>query len=186
MASGIPRDAHAYRSLLTRAVRSEWGLAAPTATMAAQVHQESAWRRDARSPVGAMGLAQFMPGTVDWWGELRPDLGPADAWNPAWALRAMAAYNRWLHGRLSGTADDCHRWAMVLASYNGGLGWVQRDRRLAAATGHDPAAWWGSVELVNAGRSQAAWRENRGYPRRILHTLEPRYVQAGWGPGVCP
>ena len=64
----IPRQAQAYRSLLIRAARVEdlRGLNAPVATYAAQVHQESGWREDARSPVGAEGLGQFMPTTSTW------------------------------------------------------------------------------------------------------------------------
>lgn len=80
---------------------------------------------------------------------------------------------------------DCQRMAMALAAYNGGLGWVQRDKGLAKARGADPLIWWDQVERFNAGRSSAAFRENRGYPRRILRSLEPLYLSAGWGRGVC-
>lgn len=62
----IPTAAEQYRRTLVRSAHAEWGLSAPIATFAAQVHQESRWRADARSPVGAQGLAQFMPGTAEW------------------------------------------------------------------------------------------------------------------------
>lgn len=181
-AEGIPRAAAQYRSILVRAARFSWGLDAPVATMAAQVHQESGWRADAVSPAGARGLAQIMPATAAWLPEVAPHLGAADTWNPGWNLRALAAYDRWLWDRVS-ACDGCHRMAKALAAYNGGLGWVQRDERLAAARGLDPAQWWGNVENVNAGRSAAAKRENRGYPERILRVLEPLY--AAWGRGAC-
>lgn len=42
----------------------------------------------------------------------------------------------------------------------------------------DGAIWWGNVELHSA-RSAAAFKENRGYPRRILYVLQPLY--ASWG-----
>jgi len=181
----IPREALQYRALLTRAAHAEWGLDAPTATFAAQVHQESGWRASARSLVGARGLAQFMPATQDWWGGQRPDLGQPDAWNPGWALRGLVSYDRWIWERVRADTP-CDRWAMALAGYNGGLGWVRRDQALAGRSGLDASRWWDGVELANAGRSQAAWRENRGYPRRILIVLEPVYRRAGWGAGVCP
>lgn len=181
----IPRQALAYRSTLTRAARVEWGLSAPCATFAAQVHQESRWREDARSPVGAQGLAQFMPATATWWAELRPASGPAAPWNPGWALRSLAGYDRWLWDRAR-ARDDCNRMAKALAGYNGGLGWVRRDEALAERLGLDPLTWWDSVETCNAGRSASAKRENQGYPDRILHDLEPLYEAAGWGQGVCP
>lgn len=181
----IPRQALAYRGVLIRAARVEWGLNAPVATFAAQVHQESRWREDAKSPVGAQGLAQFMPTTATWWAEMRPASGPASPWNPGWALRSLAGYDRWLWERVR-ACDDCNRMAMALAGYNGGLGWVKRDAALAERLGLDHLTWWDSVETVNAGRSASAKRENQGYPNRILRTLEPLYEASGWGQGVCP
>ncbi len=184
-AAEIPREALAHRSTLVRAARAEWGLGAPVAVMAAQVHQESRWRADAVSPVGAQGLAQFMPATARWLPEVAPQTGTPEPWNPGWALRALAAYDLWLWRRVE-AADDCNRWALTLSAYNGGLGWVRRDAALARAHGLDPLRWWGQVEAVNAGRGPAAWRENRTYPRRIMLHLTPLYAAAGWGQGVCP
>lgn len=179
-AAGIPREAQRHRSVLIRAARAELGLSAPVATLAAQIHTESRWDESARSPVGAQGLAQFMPTTRDWMGEVRPDLGRADAWNPGWAIRALAAYDAWLLARIT-AATERDRWQMALASYNGGLGWLLRDKSLARSRGLDPARWDGHVADVNAGRSKVAWAENRGYPRRIAGS-EPLY--AAWGRGV--
>lgn len=181
-AEAIPAEAQRHRSVLIRAARYEWGLAAPTATFAAQVHQESRWRENARSPVGAQGLAQFMPATTRWFGGLRPDLGRANAWNPGWALRALSAYDRWLWERVR-AATPRDRMAKALSGYNGGLGWVYRDEALARGQGLDAARWWGGTAEVNAGRASAAWRENRGYPDRIILRLEPLYSRAGWGLG---
>ena len=82
-------------------------------------------------------------------------------------------------------ATPCDRMAMTLSAYNGGLGWVWRDQKLAASQGADSARWFDQVERYNAGRHAAAFRENRGYPRLILRTFEPRYVAAGWGQGSC-
>lgn len=181
-AASIPREAQRYRSVFIRAARSELGLAAPVATLAAQVHTESRWSESARSPVGAQGLGQIMPSTEAWLGEIRPDLGRADAWNPGWALRALCAYDAWLLARIT-AASERDRWQMTLASYNGGLGWIYKDQRLARSRGLDPGRWDGHVAEVNAGRSKAAWTENRDYPRRIAG-FEPLYTAAGWGRGV--
>lgn len=60
----IPARAHQYRRVLTQQAYAQWGLDAPIAALAAQVHQESAWRPEAVSHVGARGLAQFMPATA--------------------------------------------------------------------------------------------------------------------------
>ena len=184
-AGSIPRDAEQYRRTLVRAAHAEWGLDAPIATLAAQVHQESAWRVNARSQVGAQGLAQFMPTTSAWMAQLYPHtLGANQPFNPGWALRALVTYDRWLSQRIQ-ARGPCEKWAFVLSAYNGGLGWVQKDTRQASAKGADKLAWFDSVERHNAGRSAANFRENRNYPRAILLRWEPLYAAAGWGAGVC-
>jgi len=168
--------------VIVRNARLEWGLSAPVADFAAQLHQESGWRPDAVSPAGAQGLAQFMPATADWISQLMPGLNSREPFNPAWAIRALVSYDRWLWQRVS-AANGCERMAMTLSGYNGGLGWVQRDKRLASQQGLDSTRWFGHVATVNAGRSTANWRENRHYPQRILHELAPRYLT--WGGGSC-
>jgi soluble lytic murein transglycosylase-like protein len=181
--AGVPREAQQHRRELLRVAQYQFGLGAPVATLAAQVHQESGWRPGVRSHAGAEGMAQFMPGTSQWMSEIYPDLAPAAPFNPGWALRAMVRYDAWLLARVAG-ADACHEWAFALAGYNGGLGWVRRDVRLAAAAGADPLRWWDHVEHHTA-RADWARRENRGYVRLILRRWEPLYTAAGWGPGVC-
>lgn len=183
LAAGIPHAAHSYRADLTRQARLVWGMDAPLAMLAAQVHQESAWNPSAISKVGAKGLAQFMPATAKWIPAIDSQLINPAPTNPKWALRALARYDHWLYSRLKADTN-CDRWAMTLSAYNGGLGWVLRDKRAANAAGKSRWLWWDNVELFNAGRSAAAFKENRHYPQRILHTLTPRYVVAGWGQGV--
>lgn len=184
-AETIPQAANAHRATLVRAAHSEWGLDAPIATFAAQVHQESRWRSDAESPVGALGIAQFMPATAVWMEEVYPrTLANADPLNPGWALRAMVKYDLWLYQR-NHANDPCDHWAMTLAAYNGGQGWINRERKLALVSGADGLAWFDHIERFNAGRSTANFKENRHYPRIILLRWEPLYVRAGWGNGVC-
>lgn len=181
----VPQAANAYKSELIRSARFVWGMDAPIATMAAQVHQESGWRPAVKSPAGALGIAQFMPATAEWMQQLYPrSLANGDPLNPAWALRAMAHYNRWHYERIA-AEDECERWAMMLSAYNGGLGWVRKDAALASASGADPLVWFDSIERFNAGRSVANFHENRDYPRKILHHWEPMYIAVGWGNGVC-
>lgn len=182
-AQTIPREAQAYRLTLKREAQQAWGLQAPVATFAAQVHQESRWRTDATSPVGAQGMAQFMPQTAAWWC-LRTSDAACQPTNPTWALRALVGYDKFLFERLK-AVDDCNRMAFTLSAYNGGLGWVYRDRAQASTKGVDPLVYFDAVEHVNAGRSAAAFTENRHYPRAILHRLTPLYQAANWGRGVC-
>lgn len=177
----IPPAAYHHKAVLIRAAHAEFGLVAPVALLAAQVHTESRWRTDALSPVGAQGLAQFMPATAKWLPQVAPQTGEPAPFNPGWALRALCAYDNWIFKQLR-AASVCDRWKFTLSAYNGGLGWVQRDRALAARLGLD-ANLYVDVANVNAGRSAAAIRENRQYPERIFG-LMPAYEADGWGPGV--
>jgi hypothetical protein len=163
-----PAAAQPYRRDLVNAVRLSWGLDGPVATMAGQVHQESAWKPDARSPY-AHGLAQFTPATADWIEDLDPMLAGADTGNPVWALRALARYDRWLFDRVPDqSSGNCYRWFQTLRAYNGGLGWLNKEH----ASGRH------CVEY----RSVANCEENLTYPRRILHKHEPLYLT--WGRGM--
>jgi soluble lytic murein transglycosylase-like protein len=183
-APGVPLLASEMKSDVFREARFIWGMDAPTATFAAQIHAESAWKPGAVSPVGARGLAQVMPGTETDLQARYPALADAGALNPRWAIRALITYDRQIHKRVSGT-DACECMGKTLAGYNSGPGWVLKKERLAVAQGKDPLRYFDHVELVNAGQSAAATHENRTYVRRILHTLEPRYVRAGFGRGAC-
>jgi len=106
-----------------------------------------------------------------------------DAYNPIWAIRAMLKYDGWLHTRIQAT-DTCNRWAFVLSAYNGGLGWVKRDKRLTEQDGKDPLLWWDNTELYS-NRADWARKENRDYPRKIIYGLQPIYAQWGGGKLIC-
>ena len=180
-AETVPRVAYQYRDTLIRAAHATWGLDAPVAVFAAQVHTESRWDAGAVSPVGAQGLAQIMPDTAKWLPEVAPALrgrSPAP-YNPGWALRAMCEYDLWLWTRVVG-ATACDRMAFALSGYNGGLGWVRKDRAEARDRGLDPDVY-AAVATVNAGRGKFAWRENRDYVRRIM---DRQALYLTWGPGV--
>ncbi|XKM14255.1 transglycosylase SLT domain-containing protein [Orbaceae bacterium ac157xtp] len=108
--AAVPADAKQYQRELTRNSRAIFGLNAPVSLFAAQVHQESSWQSDAKSPVGAQGLAQFMPATSEWIsGIYSKSLGDNQPFNPDWALRALVQYDYWLYQRINNTATDCDR-----------------------------------------------------------------------------
>lgn len=176
--ASIPSEARKHQRNLIREARAVWGLKAPVATFASQIHQESAWRPGAVSRAGAQGLAQFMPRTSEWMSGIYPELGPVNPFDPRWAIRAQVRYMRWLWNRTDG-ADCLERMAFALSAYNGGLGWVQRRKALSSS----PGLCLFVTCAINPGISDANQRENEHYPRRILLELEPRY--ASWGPGAC-
>lgn len=182
----IPERCRAYQRTLTAAAHDRFGLSAPVSTLAAQIHQESLCREFAESPVGAQGLAQFMPSTARWMAEIYPrELGPADPLNWRWAIQAQVLYMARLNAAAPG-ATECDTWAFGLSSYNGGAGWLARDRALCGRTaGCDRARWFGHVALTaDPRRAPRNVRENRGYPERILRVLSPAYASQGWGRAV--
>lgn len=179
----IPREALQHRLALKREAQRVWGLSAPVATFAAQIQQESRWRPDARSPVGAVGLAQFMPATALWMGDIDAQLRSASraaavqqATNPTWAIRALVQYNHWLHARIK-AQDACERMAFTLSAYNGGLGWVYKRQQRSA----QPGVCLGATCDINPGITAANQKENEHYPQVIIRRFEPLY--AAWGAG---
>ena len=86
--------------------------------------------------------------------------------------------------RIKSAASACDRMAFTLSAYNGGIGWVGKDRALSARVGRNPNRWFGHVSDVNAGRKVSAFRENRDYVRRII-TRQHLYIKAGWGRGCA-
>lgn len=174
----VPQAAHAYRADLTRTARAVWGMDAPVAVFAAQVHQESGWRPGAVSHAGAAGLAQFMPTTSKWIAGIDPALRANQPFNPAWAMRALVTYDQWLYERTPRAYTARDRMWVALRAYNGGLGHWQAEARNAASP--DRAAVDAACGTARRHRSHCA--ENLGYPKRILIDLQPRYL--GWGAGL--
>jgi soluble lytic murein transglycosylase-like protein len=82
------------------------------ALIEAVVWQESRWQAAARSPVGARGLAQLMPGTAQSLG-VDPD-------DPLANLEGGARYLRYLLDRFNGDIEK------ALAAYNAGPGRVEQ------------------------------------------------------------
>lgn len=177
----VPQAAQQYRPLLTRTAHAVWGLDAPVAALAAQVHQESGWRPDAVSRAGARGMAQFMPSTATWWCERNGmDAAECQPHNPAWALRALVGYDKYLFDRTPVRYGERDRMWVALRAYNGGLGhWQQEAARTGLA---EPTRLQVDAACGKARRAAVHCKENLGYPHRILNILQPRYLQ--WGAGV--
>ena len=177
----VPQAAQQYRALLVRTAHAVWGLDAPVAALAAQVHQESGWRPDAVSHVGARGMAQFMPATATWWCALN-GLGAAacQPHNPTWALRALVGYDKYLFDRTPVRYGERDRMWVALRSYNGGLGHWQKEAAVSGTA--QPSRSQVDAACGKARRAAVHCKENLGYPHHILVVLQPRY--AAWGPGL--
>ncbi len=173
LALAQPEQSRQYRRMVTTIAREQMGLNAPVAMFASQIHQESAWRSSARSRAGALGLAQFMPGTARW---IATMVGHGDPLNPAWAIEAMVAYDLWLYDRAYPYEDLCSRWAFSLSAYNGGEKWVRKRQSMSWAPGS-----YAVTGYINPGITAANQRENEKYGPEIM-ARQPLY--ADWGPMV--
>lgn len=185
----LPSNSYQYRAILTHEARTIWGIDANIALFAGQIHQESTWNADAVSRVGARGLGQFMPGTAQdmqqWYA---PQLSQYPVYSPIWSIRALLLYNKRNYGQIKPKQMElipvCERLAMMFSAYNGGLGWLNRDRKSAQLVGANPDIWFGQVELYST-RALWAFNENRSYVQRILGPRLDLYLLNGY-PGVDP
>lgn len=84
----------------------------PVRLFDALVAHESRYQPFARSPAGAMGMAQLMPETAS-------HLGVTDPWDPVENLRGGARY-------LREQLDRYGSWHLALAAYNAGPGNVEK------------------------------------------------------------
>ncbi|MEM9148701.1 MAG: lytic transglycosylase domain-containing protein, partial [Pseudomonadota bacterium] len=88
------------------------------------IYKESRFDAKALSPVGAQGIAQFMPATAK-------ARGLADPWDPEQAIPASASY-------LADLRLQFGNWGLAAAAYNGGpervTKFLSRGRRLPLET----------------------------------------------------
>lgn len=154
-----------YRDEIENAVQTYWGSFAHPEAWAAQLYQESLCDPWAQSPVGAAGLAQFMPAT---WVEVSERFGLQASPHDDIAIEMGAYYMARQMGIWRSPRPQIERWRLGLASYNAGAGNIinaqrkcdgardWRDIRLClpGVTGHHSAETMTYVE-----RTERWWRE---------------------------
>ena len=128
----LPVEANALRNTLYDLQIRKWNSfytpSLPWYWNKAQLVAESRLNPNAVSPVGAMGLGQFMPAT---WKDVSRELkfGEATAFAPALNIQAHAYYMRQLRSQFKRQRPEWDRHSLALASYNAGLGNVLKAQR---------------------------------------------------------
>lgn len=117
-----------YDACIRQAAKTWWPAGPDWLWWRAQLYQESRLDPHAVSPVGAAGIAQFMPGT---WREVAPALGygalPPTAACPA--AQAGAYYMARLQRFWSSPRPHMERHRLAQASYNAGAGNILAAQR---------------------------------------------------------
>ena len=108
--------------------------------LASMIYQESEFKPNVKSWVGAYGLMQLMPHVLEKYGlDSRP--------SPKDQITAGVKHIRYIDNQIPDEiADSTERIKFVLASYNCGLGHVLDARRLAEKYGKDPNVWTHNVD----------------------------------------
>ncbi|WP_043469240.1 bifunctional lytic transglycosylase/C40 family peptidase [Kitasatospora sp. MBT66] len=132
--------------------------------LAAQLYTESNFNPDAVSPVGAVGIAQFMPGTWAEHGQDGDGDGIKDIRNPADAIAAQAKYDCTLAKEVKDVPGDSTE--NMLAAYNAGGGAVIKyggippyeETRNYVRSIRDLAAKWADAVQPNLPAGEGAAR----------------------------
>ena len=106
-------------------VGTDWRL------LKAQCYQESRLNPLAVSPVGAMGLCQFMPNTANEMRDKYPEL--VNFWLPETSIIAAARYMNQLNSFWSSPRERMDRWMLATASYNAGAGNIHKAQKLCGS-----------------------------------------------------
>jgi membrane-bound lytic murein transglycosylase F len=131
----------------------------------AQGLAESGLDPNARSPVGARGVMQLMPGTYAMIKKARSEqFGGIE--DPEWNIAAGILYSRDLWQIWGDTPDETERLRFMFGSYNAGPGTIKRATRLAKTRQLDERTWK-SVETVAPSVQRWRYKETLPYVRRI-------------------
>lgn len=139
--------------------------------MKAQYWQESRLNPLAKSPVGAEGIAQFMPGT---WVEIqgKMQMAPVPRNDEGASILAGAYYMAQLRKQWTSKRPEKDRHSLALASYNGGLGNIlSSQRRCDMAVLYEPIM--ACLHLIT-GQHAA---ETRGYAPAIYKWWQQMELQ---------
>lgn len=138
-----PAEARSFTDRYDRQIQASAKLympGVPWRLWKAQLYQESRLDPTARSPVGAAGLAQFMPAT---WEEVTRamGLGLVDRSSADASIQAGAFYMARLRRGWSSPRPETDRHDLAMASYNAGFGSILAAQKACASDGRLPVLY---------------------------------------------
>jgi hypothetical protein len=181
-----PEKAKKFIPLIRETVEDYWPTLCPIEVIPGQIERESNWNVKAERKVGreyGFGLSQvtIVKGYFDnfrafkekWKKELEGWTWK-NRFEPIYHIKIVVLYDHSIYQKLSFIKNYWDRIAFTLSAYNGGLGLLLKERRLAKIRGLDPNLWFENVEKVSA-RAKWSYKVNRVYVRKILLKLAPKY-----------
>lgn len=167
-----PRTAHALGNdrydADIRAASQQWLPGHDWLRYRALLWQESRLDPDARSPAGAEGIAQFMPGT---WATVAKAIG-AGGLSPRMARPAIDAGAYYLHSRLRIWTEPrprLERRRLAEACYNAGAGHIVNAQRQCRSYGVLECRDWGQIKLFLPAVTGRHAAETMSYVASIEH-----------------
>ena len=154
----------AYDELFRKYSKRYFGPAFDWHHFKAQALAESGLDPLAKSPVGARGLMQLMPGTYKIIQTNAPHLGSIE--DPEWNIAAGIMHSRGLWHRWKDAPSDDERLRFMFGSYNAGEGPILRARKAASAKQLDPRKW-NNIEVVAPTVQRWRYTETLPYVRKI-------------------
>jgi soluble lytic murein transglycosylase-like protein len=157
------RDQERYDDIFRKYSKRFFGPAFDWQYFKAQALAESGLDPNAKSPVGARGVMQLMPGTYALIKKNKPELG--DITDPEFNIGAGIMHSRGLWHEWNGHPDD-ERLRFMFGSYNAGEGPIIRAKRAARAQQLNEKAW-SNIEVVAPKVERWRYRETLPYVRKI-------------------
>ena len=134
-----------------------------------QTLAESAFNETIKSPVGAQGLMQIMPGTFR---EISAKTGiPNQPFNSKWNISAGIYYDSTLYFQWRSPRPEIDRISKMMASYNAGIGNILKAQKICTAEGSPDCNTWKGVKRVAPKVTSWKSAETIGYVSRITKLM---------------
>ena len=168
IADKLPIDKYTdrYDAIIRKETKRNFGIGLDWRWLKSQVAAESNFNPNAVSPVGAIGLSQFMRPTfndvVNRSGYIKHDI-----FSPRWNLAAQAWYNRRLYNTWRSKRTELSRIQLMMCSYNSGLRYPLNAQKLCLASGEKSCNEWDDIRVYAPRVRGWIYKESLGYVKKI-------------------